>query len=246
MRPIISIIIATFNAANTLRRCLDSIFPQKIECIELLIIDGGSSDGTQAIYSEYGSHVDFVISEKDFGIYDAWNKGVKNAHGEWILFIGADDVLEADAVSKYLGFLDKHATTKIDYICAKNKRIGKNGQVLKVFGVPWRWNQFRRTMNVAHVASLHRNTLFQEVGEYDLRFRIAGDYELLLRKRENLRCLFVDTCIARMAIGGASYSLRALWEAFQVRKLHSGFSLGTLSIIYLWQVFLFLRFRLLN
>jgi hypothetical protein len=88
--------------------------------------------------------------------------------------------------------------------------------------------------------------LFHEVGKYDLRFQIAGDYELLLRKRENLHCLFINTCIARMAIGGASYSMRALQEAFLARKLHSGYSLGILGFIYVWHSLLFLRHRILH
>jgi glycosyltransferase involved in cell wall biosynthesis len=244
MKPIISVIIATFNAARTLRNCLESIVVQKSELIELLVIDGGSSDGTQAILAEYGSQIDFIVSEMDRGIYDAWNKGIANAHGEWILFIGADDTLEPDAFVKYFSFLDKQGTTEIDYICAKNTYIGKNGQVLKVFGTPWRWEQFRRTMQIAHVASLHNRSLFQVIGPYDLMFRICGDYELLLRKQGLLRCLYIDSCIARMTIGGTSYSMDALREAHLARKLHSGFSSITLSAIYAWQVLLFQRHRL--
>jgi glycosyltransferase involved in cell wall biosynthesis len=246
MEPIISIIIATFNAAKTLRNCLDSIVLQKNEFIELLVIDGGSTDGTQAVLSEYGSQIDLIISEQDSGIYDAWNKGIANAHGEWILFIGADDTLEADAFAKYFSFLDKHDTTEIDYICAKNTYVGKNGQVLKVFGVPWRWEQFRRTMQVAHVASLHKHKLFNEVGSYDLKFRICGDIELLLRKQKNLRCLFLDSCIARMAIGGTSYSVKVFWEGHQIRRLHSQLSSLTLITISAWKLALYLRHRLLH
>jgi hypothetical protein len=101
-------------------------------------------------------------------------------------------------------------------------------------------------MQVAHVASLHRRTLFEEVGPYDLRFRITGDYELLLRKKDKLRALFFNTCIARMAIGGASYSMAALSEAHHARKLHSGLSSTSLEILYLWQVLLFVRHRMLH
>lgn len=246
MKPTISIIIATFIAAKTLKNCLNSIVLQKSVFIELLVIDGGSSDETNAILAEYGSDIEFLISEKDRGIYDAWNKGLNNARGEWILFIGADDTLEIDAIAKYLAFLEKNNSDNIDYICAKNTYIDKNGLAIKIFGNPWMWKQFRRNMNVAHVASLHKRTLFQEVGQYDLRFRIAGDYELLLRKKEHLRCLFIDTCIARMATGGTSYSIKALREAYKIRKLHSGLSSLTLSVIYLWQVLLFLRHRILH
>lgn len=244
MKPLITVIIATFNAAKTLRNCLQSIVAQKNEFIELMVIDGGSSDGTQTILAEYGIQIDLIISEQDRSIYDAWNKGIAHSHGEWILFIGADDTLEPDAFSKYFSFLDSHDTTEVDYISAKNAYLDVNGQELKVFGVPWNWDQFRRTMQVTHVASLHKRTLFNDVGPYNLHFRICGDYELLLRKKNRLRCLFLDECVARMATGGMSYSMNALREAHQIRKLHSELSLGTLTAIYIWQVLLFMRHRL--
>lgn len=244
MKPLISVIIATFNAAKTLRNCLNSITAQKNELIELLVVDGGSSDGTQAIITEYSPKIDLIISEKDRGIYDAWNKGIALSQGEWILFIGADDTLETDAFIKYFKFLENHNTTEIDYICAKNIYIGKNGQILKVFGVPWLWEQFRRTMQVAHVGSLHKRALFSEIGLYDIKFQICGDYELLLRKKEHLRSLFFDTCIASMAVGGASYSMEALREAYQIRKQHSDLSSTTLKMLYIWQVLLLLRHNL--
>lgn len=246
MIRIISVIIATFNASKTLNNCLNSIIAQKNEHIELIVIDGGSTDGTQTILADYGAQIDIFVSEKDRGIYDAWNKGISLANGEWMLFIGADDTLEPDAFSKYLDFLNSQETTGVDYICAKNKYLSKDGKVLKEIGVPWRWDQFRQTMKMAHVASLHRYTLFQEVGLYDLRFPICGDYELLLRKQDNLYCLFLDTCIARMTTGGASFSMKAMWEAHQIRRLHSRLPPITLTAIYAWQVLLFLRHQLLH
>ncbi|MFA7062339.1 MAG: glycosyltransferase family 2 protein [Pedobacter sp.] len=246
MIPVISVIIATYNAAKTLRCCLESIVKQKNEYIELLVIDGGSSDGTQDILDEYRSQINLIISEPDNGIYDAWNKGIVHARGEWILFIGADDTLESDAFFNYLKFLNTQDTTKVDYICAKNTYLGRDGNVIKIMGIPWLWEQFRQKMDVAHVASLHHRDLFQENGMFDLRFPICGDYELLLRKRNKLRCLFLDTCIARMTTGGASFTMLALWEAHQIRKLHSGYSTLTLIAIYIWQIILFQRHKLLN
>lgn len=246
MKPVISVIIATFNAESTLKDCLDSIIKQKNSLIELIVIDGDSTDSTQTIISSYRFNIDYSISEKDRGIYDAWNKGISHVHGDWILFIGADDTLEPDAFDKYIKFLNLHDTTGVDYICAKNTYLSKEGKILKEIGVPWRWEQFRKTMKVAHVASLHRVTLFKEIGLYDLKFPICGDYELLLRKQDKLRCLFFNNCIARMTTGGASFSMKALWEAHKIRRLHSGHSILILTIIYIWQMLIFQRHKLLN
>lgn len=80
----ISIVIATFNAAKTLERCLQSIVPQLTDATELVIVDGGSEDETLSIIKKYEQYVAYTVSEPDKGIYDAWNKGVKVAHGEWI------------------------------------------------------------------------------------------------------------------------------------------------------------------
>ena len=93
MKKIISIIIATYNAEKTLKRCLNSIVSQKKDQLELLIIDGCSTDRTMDIVREFAESIDVIVSEVDKGIYDAWNKGIRLATGEWIMFLGADDYL---------------------------------------------------------------------------------------------------------------------------------------------------------
>ena len=98
----ISIVIATYNAGKTLCNCLNSIVTQLTDDVELVIIDGGSRDNTNSIIESYGSQIAYHISEPDKGIYDAWNKGVKKAKGDWIMFVGADDVLLPEAIQTYL------------------------------------------------------------------------------------------------------------------------------------------------
>jgi glycosyltransferase involved in cell wall biosynthesis len=237
-------VIATYNAADTIQRCLNSIIKQKTKDIELIVIDGGSTDETQYLLSKNVSSIDFLISEKDAGIYDAWNKGISNSSGQWILFIGADDILESDAINIYLSFLRNNDVKNIDYICAKNKYVTGNGEVIKKYGVPWNWNSFRFHMSIAHVASLHSKTLFENVGIFDTSFKITGDYELLLRKKENLKCLFIDNYIAQMTIGGTSYSVKALIEAFKSRRLHSNLPIIILLLLFLWQLILYYRHKI--
>ena len=78
---LISIIIATYNAEKTLQRCLDSIIPQLSDQVELIIIDGGSIDKTSEIVKSNSQYITYYLSEKDDGIYDAWNKGINKANG---------------------------------------------------------------------------------------------------------------------------------------------------------------------
>lgn len=218
---LISIIVATYNADKTIEHCLDSIIPQKNDQVELLIIDGKSKDNTMKIVQKYQEYIDVLISETDKGIYDAWNKGIKLASGRWIMFIGADDCLKEDALQNYLEFLKLHDCDLVDYISARNEYIDSKGNRLMVLGEPYSWRRFRKYMCVAHVASLHNARLFQEVGYYDLNYRICADYELLMRKKNLLKVLFFNTIIAQMKAGGMSLSFEAIYETMKIRKLYS-------------------------
>src|SRR3990172_6849742 len=91
--PLISIIVAVYNGKATLQQCIDSVAQQTYPNKELVIIDGGSNDGTVELLEKNRSKFSYWISEPDRGIYNAWNKGLVQAHGEWVCFLGADDYL---------------------------------------------------------------------------------------------------------------------------------------------------------
>ena len=219
----LSIIIATYNVERTLDRCLQSIIPQLTDECELIIIDGNSKDATNEIIRSYGNKISFTISEPDRGVYDAWNKGIQVAKGGWIAFIGADDILLPNALDVYLKVIEQTPNIDAyDYICAYNEHIDRKGKIVKIIGGSPSWRIFRRTMNAAHVASLHnKKNLFEQIGVYDLSFKICADYELLMRKKNNLKYLFIPCHIARMQIGGMSFSVNAIIEAYKIRKRHN-------------------------
>jgi len=209
--------------------------PQLTTETELILVDGGSKDETNAIIDSYGDKVAVHISEPDKGIYDAWNKGVKAAHGDWVMFVGADDILLPGAIEAYLQAInDTPDINTYDYICAHNEYVDMKGKLLKVLGEKPTWGKMRRYMAPAHVASLHnRHNLFETIGGYDLDFKICADYELLMRKRERLRCIFVDRRIARMKVGGMSFSTKAVLETYKLRKLHN-----SIPLVLNWMLFL--------
>lgn len=89
----ISIIVAVFNGKITLQHCIDSVAQQTYPNKELIIIDGGSKDGTVNLLEENRNKISYWISEPDRGIYNAWNKGLEQTTGKWIIFLGADDYL---------------------------------------------------------------------------------------------------------------------------------------------------------
>lgn len=243
----ISIIIATFNAAKTLNRCLDSIVPQLTDETELVLVDGGSKDDTNKIIDLYCGKIAVHISEPDKGIYDAWNKGVSKANGEWVMFVGADDILLPNAINSYMEAIRNTPDVEsYDYICAHNEYVDMKGKLLKIMGEEPSWNKMRRSMVAAHVASLHnKHNLFQTIGGYNLDFKICADYELLMRKKEKLKYIFIPAHIAQMKVGGMSFSTKAIIETYKLRKLHH--SLPTLlNILYFlrdWLAFKFFIFR---
>lgn len=223
MQKLITIIIATYNAEKTLERCLNSVVPQLSEQCELIIIDGGSKDLTTDIIMKYKSYITYTHSEPDKGIYDAWNKGIKQSNGSWLMFIGADDELLPHSISSYLEILNKtDAIDTYDYICASNDYIKQDGTFIKKIGEEPSWKNMRKYMAAAHVASLHnRKNLFGQIGMYDLHYSICADYELLLRKKNKLKYMFMgDFTVARMRAGGMSMSNRAIVETYKIRRRH--------------------------
>lgn len=248
MEKQISIIIATWNAAKTLRTCLDSIVPQLTDEVELILIDGGSTDDTNTIISSYGEKIAFTISEKDKGIYDAWNKGIMAANGKWIGFIGADDVMNEGAIESFLKEIKSISDIEsYDYICAYNQFVDDEGNILRRIGSTPTWDKMRKGNCAAHVCSLHnKKNLFDKVGLYDIRYKISADYEILVRKKDKLKVHFFEAYIMKMKVGGMSFSTRALKEVYQIRKQHHTVSAFMNVYLYLRDLLAFKMFVFKN
>ncbi len=218
----LSIIIATYNAASTIRRCLTSIVSQKTLTVEMILIDGGSDDDTMSIVRSFGESIDYMISEKDAGIYDAWNKGLQNATGRWIMFLGADDYLLPDMLVKMTDYAQSKDLSSVDLITAYGILQDNHSKMIRQTGNPYDWKIFRRYMNICHGATLHNKKLFDEVGYFGMNYKICGDYELLLRKE--LKAVFFAQPVTCVQYGGMSCSYLAVKEAFRIRKQHHSIS----------------------
>jgi glycosyltransferase involved in cell wall biosynthesis len=219
MTKLITIVIATYNSELTLSKCLDSIIAQKCELVELIIVDGDSTDRTLEILKRYESNIDSLVSETDEGIYDAWNKGIELSNSEWIMFVGSDDQLLPNCIEIY----KKKASfnSDIDYISGKIMIINKEGKHLREFGQPYSWKTFRSIMNLAHVSALHNHKIYSKYGLYDVDYKICGDYELLLRPGNQLKTIFINDILGKMTTGGVSYgSFSALKESKNAKLKH--------------------------
>ncbi|MEZ5504306.1 MAG: glycosyltransferase [Halioglobus sp.] len=137
MRPKISIIIATYNSEATLERALKSVVSQEFDAKELLVVDGASTDGTLDIIGQYQKNMHWWITEKDTGVYDAWNKALQHANGEWVYFLGSDDYLwDSQVLTQAAWALDASgARTRIAY--GQVAFTTKKSAVIGMAGEPW-------------------------------------------------------------------------------------------------------------
>jgi len=214
----ISIIVATFNAEKYLQICLDNINIQKCENVELIIIDGGSIDNTNEIIKSNQKYIDYWISERDNGVYDAWNKGVSVAKGDWIMFLGADDILLPKALDSYIQFINENEE-RFDIISSKLDFVNVNGLHLRFVGESWNWNKFKMSrMSFAHPGLLHNANLFKSNGLFDTSFKICSDSEFFLRTQGRIKAGFIDIVTVKMQTGGISHSFKAIVETYQIRK----------------------------
>lgn len=218
---IITIVTATYNAASVLENLIKSVVPQKTSEIEFIIIDGNSKDSTLDIVRKYESCIDFWASEPDKGIYDAWNKGIKKARGNWIMFIGADDELMPDALSTYIHYLKQSPnSTELDILTSKRRMIDESGREIRVVGTKWIWPQCLKGMMISHPGAMHNKRLFDTYGHYDTSYRIAGDYELLLRPKQLIKADFIDEVTIVVSEGGISDSFEGIKEHYRAVTQH--------------------------
>lgn len=200
-RPFISVVIATYNCALLLERSLGSVLAQKVPS-ELILVDGGSTDGTVDIIRKYSEHINWWVSEADNGIYDAWNKGIKHSNGQWLLFLGAGDTLAEDAFEVYAAYADEHPG--LDFITARQAQVYEDGKVMRYKGAPWKWSAFKHRMTVTHVGCWHARSAFDRYGLFDASYKVCGDYEWLLRPGIALKAGYIDQVLAYMLVGGIS------------------------------------------
>jgi glycosyltransferase involved in cell wall biosynthesis len=206
----VSIVTVCLNNVSTIEQTIKSVFMQKKSDIEYIVIDGGSTDGTIEIIDKYKDDISYFISEPDRGIYAAMNKGIKAATGQILAFLNADDFYtDESVVSDIITFiLDNSfdaAYADLDYVKAEdpNKivRCWKSGEYKK--------NAFRKGWVPPHPTFFCRKEIFQKYGAYLDSFKIAADFELMLRfmERHNIKTGYLPKVIVRMRIGGKANNI---------------------------------------
>jgi glycosyltransferase involved in cell wall biosynthesis len=174
------VVTAVRNARDTLQRTIDSVQAQTYSDIEHIIVDGASVDGTLDILRRCDSIIDFWLSQPDKGISDAFNKGIALSSGEFVALVNADDWLEPDHITRSIAALTK--STK-DFTFGNLIFHDKDGAPIYAIAGDANYRQHLRHAMPAlnHPTIICRRTLYERNGLYDLRYRIAMDYEWLLR-----------------------------------------------------------------
>ena len=207
--PLISIVTVVFNGAVTLEQAIRSIMEQSYDNIEHIIIDGGSSDGTVDILRQYDHVIDYWLSEKDGGIYDAMNKGIALCSGEYVGMLNADDMFsdssalqaivdrfcmeKVDAVFSCLNIVDKYNLKKI---LRKYRVTMLNSALLRIGVMP------------PHPTFYCKKSCYKEGGMYKTDYKIAADFEMLARLliKQKISWSFLDKVTVIMRSGGMSNS----------------------------------------
>jgi glycosyltransferase len=232
----ITIVTVAYNSAATIAETLKSVAVQTHPDIEHLVIDGASTDETLAIVRLHGAHVTTLVSERDNGIYDAMNKGLRLATGDFVGFLNADDVFaDDDCVARIVRAAE---SSSIDAVYGDLLYVRKD-QPDKVVR-RWHSGRFERSKlrfgwMPPHPTLYVRRTRIAELGPFDSTFRIAADYDFMLRYLGTpaLGVAYVPHVLVRMQTGGASNrSLAALlrksredFRALRRNGIGGGFSL---------------------
>ena len=199
----ISIITISYNSENSILETFQSVKNQSFNNYEYLLIDGGSSDRT-IIIAKNQDHITKIVSEPDKGIYDALNKGIKNATGDIIGFLHSDDTFyDENSLQKIADAFDDNT----DCVFGDLIYTDKDEKIKRLWkGSDFEKGTFKKGWMPAHPTFYCRRSVYEKWGLYDDSFKIAGDFELMLRffEKHNIRSKYIPYKLVNMKLGGVS------------------------------------------
>ena len=206
----VSIITVTLNSARFLEDCIRSVIQQDHPDIEHIVIDGGSTDGTLDIINKYKNHISYWVSEKDNGMYDAMNKGMRKATGDIIGTLNSDDMLEStDVISSIAATFVQQ---RVDAVYGDLEYVDPNNtdSVIRVWnGLPYKRSRFRSGWMPAHPTFYFKRKLMEEYGFFETHYYSASDYEFMARYLYyyHTKACYIPKLIVKMRAGGMSNSV---------------------------------------
>jgi glycosyltransferase involved in cell wall biosynthesis len=222
----ISIITVTFNSARTIEQTIKSVIGQTYKNIEYIIVDGGSTDSTLSIIDRYRNYLSKFVSEKDNGIYDALNKGIRMATGDVIGILHSDDFyIDDHVIEKVVSSFSKNASDAV-YADLYYVGVENTDKIVR----KWHSGNYSHGMFVngwmpPHPTFFVKREIYTKYGSFDLQFKSAADYELMLRliHKNKIKLGYLNEFIVKMRVGGksnqsvknrlfANYEDRKAWE----------------------------------
>lgn len=242
--PVITVITVVLNGARFLEETINSITSQSYPCIEYIIVDGASNDGTLGIIKKYEKFIDYWISEKDNGIYDAMNKGVSRATGSWIIFINSGDILTTN-FSLVASRLDS-LKIRVKAVLCKVNVCDESGAHIKIKS-PSKLNNraFLLGMPVCHQGILYKRST---IADYDDKYTVIADkvhlYKMYTDSQKSL-CI-IPIVISKYRLGGFSEKMRKIYYDEEARFFAKVTRLGKVgeyaAMAYLWLKYLIFQF----
>jgi len=230
----VSVITAVFNGAKTIQDCIKSVSGQIYPNIEHIIIDGGSTDGTLEVIKRYTEKRVNIVSEPDNGIYDALNKGIRQASGEVIGLLYSDDFYAHDRVIEKVA--DIFMKYNIDSCYGDLQYVDKNNpdKVIRYWkSSQYRHGKFKYGWMPPHSTFFVKKEIYNKYGYFNTNFKIAADYELMLRflEKHKISTYYTPEVFIKMRIGGTSNrNIKNLiiksnedYRAWKVNNLNGGF-----------------------
>jgi glycosyltransferase len=244
----VSIITVVYNSVDTLQTCIDSVRAQTYPAIEHIVIDGGSTDGTVDLIKQNASSLAYWISERDRGIYDAMNKGLKKASGDIVGFLNADDFLfNKDAISMIAG---QFAAT--DCACCYGDLEYVRWNSIDTVVRRWKSGIIKKSRMKSgrfppHPTFYARKDAYKLVGEYRTELSLAADFDMMTRfiVVHEMRVSYIPEVLVRMRYGGASTrsvfsilrSLRECRRSLRLNKVWAPWFLPGTLLFRLMQLF---------
>lgn len=220
-KPLITVVTVVYNGEKFLEETILSVINQTYDNVEYIIIDGGSTDGTLDIIKKYEHAIDYWVSEKDKGIYDAMNKGIDLATGKLVGFVNADDYL----YSSSLGAISaEYSLKKFDYTVGPVDLVNIQGVKTEVMSVVKDFyidKKYLYKMPTSHQAFFITNALLKKIDKFDTNFKLSADFDMVVRAMHASGHYYeFQSSLSAFREGGASGSYDTFLENFRLYNKH--------------------------
>lgn len=243
-KPLISVVTVVYNGAEFLEETIKSVINQTYDNVEYIVVDGGSTDDTLDIIAKYNDKIDYWVSEKDNGIYNAMNKSLSLVSGKWLSFQNADDFLYENSTIEEINNL---VIDDIDFVYGNYSFLYKDKSVL--MGGRQDFNSLS-VGTICHQAVLCKTNILKDNGGFNEKYKIAADYEFFVKVfKSGIATRYINITVSAVRYGGVSskFAISTAKEKLSIVKSHYGFvGYCKFFLSYIFYVRLYLFFSYLR